>query len=76
MLTLAESARRDAMEAVDVAALDKFRAELKARVIRIILAEFNATPFAHIGDLDLKPLRDNLEDGLSDALWDIQQEIA
>lgn len=75
MLTLHEIARRDALEVINTSTLAAFRADLKARCLELIQAEFDKSPLAQIGNLDLKPLRDHLDDGISDALWDIEMEI-
>lgn len=75
MLTLHEAARRDALEAVNTSSLAAFRTALKAKCVELIHAQFSASDFAQIGDLDLKALSDHLDDALSDALWDIEMEI-
>jgi hypothetical protein len=75
MLTLAEAARRNALEVVGPDNLTRWRAEMKAKCIAFIEAEFNKTPFAQIGDLDHKPLENNLDDGLADATYELSREL-
>lgn len=76
MLTLAETARRDALDAVSHDHLVRWRADMKAKCIALIQAEFNRSPFAQIGNLDIKTIDGLLDDGLSDATYDILVEVA
>lgn len=74
-LTLAEAATRDAKEQVNAADLDLWIVNTKQKVMDLIRAEFDATPFPWIGDLDYKCMSNHLDDAFGDALGDLAREL-
>lgn len=75
MLTLAEAARRDALEIASPDLLVRWRTDIKAKCIALIEAEFAKTPFADIKDIDTKAIESHLDDGLSDATYQLMWEM-
>lgn len=74
-LTLAEASTRDAKEQVNAADLDLWIVNTKQKVLDLIRAEFDATPFPWIGDLDFKCMSGHLDDAFGDALGDLAREL-
>lgn len=75
MLTLAEAARQNALEVVSPDRLVRWRADIKAKCIAVIKAEFDNSPFAQIGNIDLSAIDGPLDDGLSDATYQLIWEM-
>ena len=75
MLTLAEAARRDALEVATPDKLVRWRADMKARTIAFWKSEYSKTPFADIDDLDIKAADGPLDDALVDATYHLIWEM-
>lgn len=75
VLTLAEARTRDALEAVSVPLLQKFKDDLRAELTALIKTRYRATEFAWIADPDYAVLDDYLEQGLGDCFYNVEQEI-
>ncbi len=75
MLTLAAAARRDALEMLRPDHLVRWRADVKAKCLAFIQAEFENSLFAELGDIDLKAMDGPLDDGLSDATYKLIWEM-
>lgn len=74
-LTLAEASTRDAKEQVNAADLDLWIVNTKQKVLDLIRAEFDATPFPWVGDCDFQCLSVHLDDAFGDALGDLAREL-
>lgn len=75
VLTLAELRTRDALEAVSVPLLEKFKEQLAAKIKALVESEYAKTEFAWIRDPDLNVLDDYLEQALGDCFYGVEQEI-
>lgn len=75
MLTLAEAARKNALQFVRPDHLVRWRSDVRAKCIALIQAEFNKTEFAQIGDLDIRAVDGPLDDALSDATYHLIWEM-
>ena len=75
MLTLAEAARKNALEAVSPDHLVRWRADMKAKCIALVKAEYAKSHWADIKDIDIKAFEGPLEDGLVDATYELIWEM-
>lgn len=76
MLTLAEAARRDALEVASLDDLTRWRADIKARCLAMIESDYAKRPFADISDIEMKFIDGPLEDGLADATYNLIRELS
>lgn len=76
MLTLAQAARRDALEIVSRDSLVRWRADIKAECLALIKARFEKSQYAQIDNIDMKWIDGPLDDGLCDAthhlIWEME----
>ena len=75
VLTLSQIRTRDALEAVSVPLLEKFKTQLAGQIKALVEAEYAKTEFAWIRDPDLNVLDDYLEQALGDCFYGVEQEI-
>jgi hypothetical protein len=75
MLTLAEAARRDALNTVRPDHIVRWRADVKAKCLALIASEYAKKGYDDIRDIDIKAIDGPLDDGLADATYDLTLEL-